>query len=357
MREQINKEEPLISVIIPVYKVEKYLRKCLDSIRAQTYTNLEIILIDDASPDSSGKICDLYARQDGRFQVVHLDKNQGVSHARNVGIGKAAGDFISFIDPDDYVESVLFERLYENLVENQADVSVCRIDRIGFGKYKDSWKNEFACVASSVQAVTYMLSGCHFDWGVCFGKLFSGSLVKKYPFAEQIYCGEDILFMYRLFHHICRASYLPERLYHYIYREDSAIHGGFSARRYTELQVFEFLCKDIKKKVPRLVPQIENYILTINIKLAVKAVESKTAGGRRLYLYLRKFRRNIRRYISFRSLRLFEDKKIVAEVILLYVSIEGFWMITALYKGLKRLKPLYGRFLPGTGCKRGKIYD
>ena len=103
-------QTPKISVIVPVYKVEPYLRKCLDSIVGQTYQNLEIILVDDGSPDKCGEICDEYARRDERIQVIHQE-NGGVSAARNAGLKKVTGEWIGWIDPDDWAEPDMFEYL------------------------------------------------------------------------------------------------------------------------------------------------------------------------------------------------------------------------------------------------------
>lgn len=116
--------DDLISVVIPVYNVEKYLEKCLDSVTGQTYGNLEIILVDDGSTDNSGAICDRYAQKDSRVAVIH-QKNGGLSKARNVGMDTATGKYISFIDSDDYVGSCYIETLYKALPEGGNGISVC----------------------------------------------------------------------------------------------------------------------------------------------------------------------------------------------------------------------------------------
>ena len=117
-------EKPLISIIIPVYKVEKYLEKCIKSVLSQTYKNLQIILVDDGSPDNCGNICDDYARVDNRIEVIHK-ANGGLSDARNVGLKAARGEYIGFVDSDDYVSNEMFENLYNTLISNDVDVSIC----------------------------------------------------------------------------------------------------------------------------------------------------------------------------------------------------------------------------------------
>lgn len=115
-------EDKLITIIIPVYNVEKYLRECIDSVIAQTYKNLEIILVDDGSIDKSGEICDEYSKKDSRIRVIHK-KNGGLSDARNVALDIAKGEYIGFIDSDDYIEKDMFETLYKLAEKYHAEIS------------------------------------------------------------------------------------------------------------------------------------------------------------------------------------------------------------------------------------------
>ena len=123
---QKTKKLPLISVIVPIYKVEKYLNKCVQSILNQTYENLEIILVDDGSPDNCGKICDQLAQKDDRIVVIHK-QNGGLSSARNAGIEIANGEYIGFVDSDDYVEKFMYELLLKSIKESNTMLSVCAI--------------------------------------------------------------------------------------------------------------------------------------------------------------------------------------------------------------------------------------
>lgn len=119
------KQEYLISIIVPIFNVEKYIKKCVDSIINQSYKNLEIILVDDGSCDSCGEICDQYKISDKRVKVIHK-KNGGLSDARNIGLLAATGDFIAFVDGDDYISSDMYETLLSNLIMNKADISACK---------------------------------------------------------------------------------------------------------------------------------------------------------------------------------------------------------------------------------------
>ena len=119
----------LISIIVPVYKVEKYLEKCVKSILKQTYTNLEIILVDDGSPDNSGKMCDELAKVDDRIKVYHK-KNGGLSDARNYGVERANGEYIGFVDSDDYIHECMYEKLYEAIKKSGTLIVECGVTRV-----------------------------------------------------------------------------------------------------------------------------------------------------------------------------------------------------------------------------------
>lgn len=122
-----KQKQTLVSIIIPIYKVEQYLIDCIQSVCSQTYKNIEIILVDDGSPDNCGKICDDYAKMDKRISVIHKE-NGGLSDARNKGIDIARGDYITFVDSDDYVETTFIEDLYNAIEKTNSDISICNIN-------------------------------------------------------------------------------------------------------------------------------------------------------------------------------------------------------------------------------------
>lgn len=128
-RKVINMNYPKISVIVPIYNVEKYLRNCIDSILAQTYKNLEVILVDDESPDKSPIICDEYRRMDNRVRVIHK-KNEGLGYARNTGLDIATGEYVVFVDSDDYIEKNMIKTLYDKLNETNSDTVFCGLKRV-----------------------------------------------------------------------------------------------------------------------------------------------------------------------------------------------------------------------------------
>lgn len=212
-----------ISIIIPVYNVEKYLKKCIKSIINQTYTNIEIILVDDGSTDNSGKICDELKNKDSRIVVIHK-KNGGLSEARNVGIENATGKYIAFVDSDDYILNDMYEILYRNLIENDADISICKYiyikeeDKIDL---KTDTNN--IIIMNNLHAMKELLLNkmiTNHAWNKLYKKeIFDNikfSVGKKY---------EDIDVMYLLFEKSRKIVYQDITRYIYINREGSILHN------------------------------------------------------------------------------------------------------------------------------------
>lgn len=325
----MDEQQPLISIIVPVYNVEPYLKKCLDSIIGQTYINFEVIIVDDASTDASGELCDTYALFDSRLKVDHLTKNLGLSAARNVGIRKAKGEYITFIDSDDYVESILLERLYKDLTVNEADISICGYSRVGYYKNAQDPEQGSACVYTGNEAISCAVRSNPFGF-TAWGKLYSAGIVKDNLFNESVYLNEDIPFFYQLGKKVKKVSYFPDPLYHYVYRGDSLVNGNFSERKCTVLLVYKYLHQDISENFPELLLETERKILDISISLAFRVVESKILKRHEIIKYLKMFQTNIHTYFNYHALILCPKRKIAA-IIVLYISTMGFWGISTIY--------------------------
>ena len=213
----MNKE--LISIIVPVYKVEKYIHKCIDSIINQTYSNLEIILVDDGSPDNCAKICDEYALKDERINVIH-QKNMGLSEARNRGIQISKGKYIGFVDSDDYIEPTMFQDLYNALIDNNADISICNFYIIN--NKEKVLKNNFKSINyTKIEALKEILLDKNIQ-SYAWNKLYKRELFKniKYPIGKKY---EDIGTTFYLFEKSNKISYIENPEYNYLNREDSIV--------------------------------------------------------------------------------------------------------------------------------------
>ena len=213
----------IISIIIPVYNVEKYLEKCIQSILKQTYKNIQIILVDDGSTDNSGKICDEFKNKDNRIIVIHK-KNGGLSEARNVGIENATGKYIAFVDSDDYVLKDMYETLYKNLIANDADISICKYQYIKEEEKVDlKADTKDIVVMNNLQAMKELLLNkniTNHTWNKLYKKEIFDNI--KFPVGKKY---EDIDVMYLLFERSSKIVYQDTTKYIYINREESILHN------------------------------------------------------------------------------------------------------------------------------------
>lgn len=216
--------EDLISIIIPVYNMEKYLNKCLDSVLNQTYNNIEIILINDGSKDNSEKICKLYEKKDSRIIFINKE-NEGVSSARNLGLDIATGKYIFFVDSDDYIKENTIEKLYNNMVSSKAELSICGFYEDINGKLIPRTEGEIE-ILDKRNAIKRLLMKSGFQ-GYLWNKLFIKEKIKKnnISFDKKIDLWEDVLFVFNYMMCCERIVYDPSNLYIYLNREDSAVHN------------------------------------------------------------------------------------------------------------------------------------
>lgn len=219
--------EDLISVIIPVFRVETYLRRCVDSVLTQTYRNMEIILVDDGSDDGCPAICDEYAGRDERVRVLH-QKNAGLSGARNAGIEAAQGRYLAFVDSDDYLAVDFLERLYRACVDTDSDMSVCRWEYVKGEAIPEKGNGETKVFTGrQMMANLYIPDGAYFV--VAWNKLYKRELFEtiRYPLGR---IHEDEATTYRIYHQVRRAAYVDASLYGY-FVTPSSITRGFNPKR------------------------------------------------------------------------------------------------------------------------------
>lgn len=225
--------EELISVIVPVYKVEKYLRKCLDSVCGQTWNKLEIILVDDGSPDGCGAICDEYAEKDSRVKVIHKE-NGGLSDARNAGLEAAAGRYIGFVDSDDYIKPEMYESMLHKMKNEDVDLVVCgvlNVDEQGnvlTGKQMPMPEKDMRMTGEEALG---QLAGRNL---ICFGtavnRLYKAELFQgiRFPVGRL---HEDDFVAHRILGKCGKVYFLGESLYYYVQRPGSITMEVFSLKR------------------------------------------------------------------------------------------------------------------------------
>lgn len=223
----------LISVIVPVYNVEKYLPKCIESLIDQSYKNLEIILVDDGSTDSSGKICDEYAKKDARIIVVHQE-NGKTSKARNKGISISKGDFITFIDSDDYVHQEYCEKLLNAVIQNNAEISSCQMYEFEENDDVVDEKNEYIETVLDRNQVIEKLSKDGVLYEVVCGKLYSKKLFDDVEFPVGIGY-EDSATIYKLYAKINAMVILNQEYYYYLQkRSGSAMTTPYNIKKQSD---------------------------------------------------------------------------------------------------------------------------
>ena len=271
----MSQEKALISIIIPVYKVEIYLEKCIQSVINQTYENLQIILVDDGSPDNCGKICDEYAKKDHRIEVIHKS-NGGLSDARNKGLEIAKGEYIGFVDSDDYIEADMYEVLYNLLKQYNADVSICNFYTVSQGKISiknaDNGINEY----NRIEILKEILLDKNIQ-SYAWNKLYKKELFDeiKYPIGKKY---EDIGTTFYLLEKCNKVVVTGKSEYYYINRQDSIVNNVTESTitDYIELimQRYDYIEKNIKE----LSSYNKDYLKRI-LKTAEKDIKSLNEVG------------------------------------------------------------------------------
>ncbi len=228
---------PLISIIIPVYNVEKYLDKCVESVVNQTYKNLEILLVDDGSPDNCPQMCDAWAEKDGRVKVMHVENN-GVAEARNKALEAAEGDYIGFVDSDDWIEPNMYEYLLKIIEDYDCDISVCSY-QINDGSLGD----DKIVKLPAVKAINQIALG-DYKYGVLWNKLFKKAVVEGVKMPELRY-SEDMVFNYFAFKNaetVCESSLA---LYHYFQNDESTVHRAFDETKFAAVNARKIIIDDV----------------------------------------------------------------------------------------------------------------
>lgn len=234
---------PLISIVIPIYKVEQYLHQCIDSVLAQTYTNLELILIDDGSPDNSGIICDEYAQKDDRIKVIH-QKNQGVSKTRQNGIDIAKGKYIIQFDSDDWVEPTCLEALYSTAISKDADMTICDL-YLNTKNKQEYLKQGYPNITAKLLLNDLICQRLH---GSLTNKLIRTSCIKEFnvQIPENLILSEDLYFCCALLRYNIVVAYLPKAFYHY-QKNESSLTNSLSTKTFESKLI---LIKEISKIIP-----------------------------------------------------------------------------------------------------------
>lgn len=238
----------LVSVVVPIYNVEKYLNRCIKSIVQQTYRCLEIILVDDGSLDQCPHICDEWREKDNRVRVIHKS-NGGLSDARNVGLSVATGEYIAFVDSDDWVHESFIEQLYNAVKKYKVSIAACDV-RLVYGEYQQNiTSNPFIEIFEREDALCTLIDGKMFR-AVAWNKLYHRELLEKEKFEIGRY-HEDEFFTYRILGKVSKMAFVNAELYYYFQREGS-IMNSVSYKHLDSLDAYIDRINYFKENFPRL---------------------------------------------------------------------------------------------------------
>lgn len=239
---------PLISVIVPIYKVEDYLEKCIESILNQSYKNLEIILIDDGSPDNCPSICDRYEKLDTRIYVIHK-KNGGLSDARNAGLEKATGEYISFVDSDDWLDGQFYEIMLSHILKENLDLVECGFVYVKDNEHKEEVHHSYdQAIFSNVEAMNFFICDKLFR-EIVWNKLYKRKVLGRHMFLSVN--NEDEYWTYKIFANANRVGYIAKALYFYLQRE-SSIMSSKSIKELGFLEALKERSNFIRSQYPQL---------------------------------------------------------------------------------------------------------
>ncbi len=283
--------QELISIIVPIYKVEKYLNKCIESILNQTYSNLEIILIDDGSPDKSGDICDFYKNKDSRIKVIHK-KNEGVSSARNIGLDISKGKYIMFVDGDDYIDKNMVMGLYRLIKEQSADIAIGGVNDVDENNNQVNMSKKVTTFTiNQLEAIRELLDEKYFN-SVCWGKLYKANLWENKRFSEDSKIAEDLEILYIVFESVQKVVVNTEKCYYYYtVRQTSVTHQEYNEEWKKAIEICRNIKEKTEKKYPKIVDSAIKKYLNINIQCIQLIVKKSTNKSE-----MKKLKKNIKPY-------------------------------------------------------------
>ncbi len=292
----MNKNNDLISIIVPVYNVQNYLKECIDSILSQTYRKLEIILIDDGSTDSSGKICDRFREKDNRIKVVH-QKNKGLSSARNYGIAQSNGKYIALIDSDDFIADTFIEDLYRALIETSSDVAA--LENLHFTDGKDSdvleyWqKNKLNKTKYKTFSKDEIYSLALYQKIKITGaqqKLYKREIFKNIEFPVGRYF-EDLATLPMILSTVKRLVLINKKLYAYRIRRNSIMNKNFTSKKLDCIWVGNTIHSFVQKKEPYYIDSAECAAFRVNRVVYEQIPADMKKEKKRVWNELNKYRK------------------------------------------------------------------
>ena len=284
MIKELN-ENPKVSIIIPAYNIAPYLERCLESVKHQTYKELQIIIVDDGSTDQTGQIADSFAERDKRFHVIHKE-NRGVSAARKTGLEKAEGDYIGFVDGDDYIEPEMYEKLIGLAVKYGADIAHCGYQMVFPDRVDMYHGTKQLKVQDTYTGVKDLLKGNLVEPGL-WNKIYRRKLFNQINYDENIVINEDLLLNYFLFHKSEKAVFIDVPYYHYMVRKNSASTSDWNEHKIKDpIYVLEIMSE--KEKDSELKKIINNRYIYQLVRFVILKTDNRKDELKRYQQSLKK---------------------------------------------------------------------
>jgi len=265
-----------ISVIIPIYNVERYLRKCIDSVISQTYQNIELILVNDGSTDGSTKICDVYAAKDKRITVIHKE-NGGLSSARNAGLEIANGYYIAFLDSDDWIDTEMYQVLIQLLEQHDADISACGLKEIYDDKTLIASNTAQITKLDRTEAINSLITGHNSVRFEVWNKVFKSEIIRGIRFKEgQIY--EDVYFDRKVFLKLNKLVYIDLPMHNYLKVRDGNTNSNFKEKKLAIFCELDDFAKELEERgMHDSALRFQAFSLFTSITLYLNAIQLRTS--------------------------------------------------------------------------------
>ena len=319
-----------LSIIIPVFNGEKFIKRCVDSVLNQSMYIDEIIIINDNSTDGTIEILEKNYSNLVNIKIINLKKNHGVSYCRNLGIEKSSGEYIGFVDSDDYVEVNMFEKMYNNAKDNNLDICICNFVEVNQqNRIKSKYKNNEEILERDKSLEKYLLNKISPS---VWDKIFRRKILKNIKFNTKLIIGEDILFCLEAFYYSKKTGFVNDYLYNYIQNDNSAVHT-ISSKLLQYVDVIKYIPLQIEKDLKlNFKSEYNTFFNSLNLRI----IHSVSA------LYNKKVKKQVFEYLSFvdkQTLKLIvKDKKLSK-----FIRVEAFIIFIFGLKVHISLQPLYVR--------------
>lgn len=320
-----------VSIVIPVFNTKNYLEKCVNSVLSQTYNNIEVILVDDGSTDSSAEICDRFCEKDSRVVVIHKE-NGGQSEARNIGIDIATGEYITFVDSDDYITKDYIDFLLSLILENDAEISIASFYYVVSNKKINNETNELAVMRPEV-AIRRMLLDDGFDMGP-WAKMYKTDFFRKIKFPVGKFF-EDSLTTYQIFAESNKIAFGSKAIYYYVNHEDSTVNQAFSPKKLDLIEMNKEMEKFISKKYPDLALEAHRRVIWAYFSTLNQVLKSKDLDVKNKYVpELKDKILNEKKFILSNSFVPKRDK--IGYILLKLFGVKGYQASWSIYLKIKK---------------------